>query len=188
MKLSCCALILSLSWSGPAAAIQAQQPPVNPDARVLADYTERIDKYMELRKRLARQAPAPKPTDKAAEIKASQEALAAKIREARAGAKQGEIFTPEASRLFRRLLSSETTGRGGTATRKAIEEDAPAKIALEVNAAYPEGQPLPTVPPNVLATLPQLPEDLEYRVIHRHLILRDVGANIILDVLPDAIR
>jgi hypothetical protein len=44
------------------------------------------------------------------------------------------------------------------------------------------------VPPNLLADLPKLPEDLEYRVIDRHLILRDVHANVIVDYVPNAIR
>ena len=31
------------------------------------------------------------------------------------------------------------------------------------NAPYPEGAPLSTVPPDLLAKLPKLPEPLEYR-------------------------
>ena len=63
-----------------------------------------------------------------------------------------------------------------------------ATVKFEVNATYPESQPLPTMPPNLLASLPKLPEDLEYRIIGRHLILRDVHANIIVDYIPNAIR
>jgi hypothetical protein len=44
------------------------------------------------------------------------------------------------------------------------------------------------VPANLLANLPQLPEDVEYRIVDKHLILRDVDANIIVDYIPDAIR
>jgi hypothetical protein len=69
-----------------------------------------------------------------------------------------------------------------------MKEDAPAKVPLKVNATYPEGKPLPTVPPNILENLPQLPEDLEYRIIDKHLILRDVDANLIIDYIPNAIR
>ncbi len=59
---------------------------------------------------------------------------------------------------------------------------------MKVNARYPEDAPLPTVPPNLLASLPQLPEDLEYRILGRNLILRDVHANVIVDFLPKAIQ
>jgi hypothetical protein len=61
-------------------------------------------------------------------------------------------------------------------------------VPLKVNAPYSEGAPLSTVPPNVLAALPQLPEALEYRVVGKHLILRDVKANIIVDFIPNAVR
>jgi hypothetical protein len=36
--------------------------------------------------------------------------------------------------------------------------------------------------------LPQLPEDVEYRIVGKTLILRDVDANIIVDFIPNAIR
>ena len=57
-----------------------------------------------------------------------------------------------------------------------------------MNAKYPSGETLPTVPPNLLANLPTLQKDVEYRVIGRTLILRDVDANIIVDFIPNAIR
>ena len=39
-----------------------------------------------------------------------------------------------------------------------------------------------TVPPNILAALPKLPEDLEYRFVNKHMILLDVHANLIVDL------
>jgi hypothetical protein len=71
-----------------------------------------------------------------------------------------------------------------------MKEDAPApkSVTLKVNARYPDSQPLPTMPPNILASLPRLPEQLEYRIIGRNLILRDVPANLIVDFIPNAIK
>jgi hypothetical protein len=40
---------------------------------------------------------------------------------------------------------------------------------------------LSTVPPNVLAVLPKLPDDLRYRFVGRHLVLLDVRSGLILD-------
>jgi hypothetical protein len=57
-----------------------------------------------------------------------------------------------------------------------------------VNATYPEGNPLPTVPATILQALPTLPPDVEYRIVDRNLILRDVDANIIVDFIPRVIR
>jgi hypothetical protein len=44
------------------------------------------------------------------------------------------------------------------------------------------------VPPNLLAALPELPDDVNYRFLGRDLVLHDTRANIILDEIPDAIR
>ena len=175
---------------GIAATVGGQAQKVNADAQVLQEFTKRIESYMDLHNRLEKKAPPLKTTDEPAKIKASQDGLAAAIRADRKGAKQGEIFTPEISVLVRRLMYPEVKGPDGAETKRAIKEDAPkpGTVAVKVNASYPEGAPLPSVPPNLLANLPKLPEDLEYRVIGDNLILRDVHANIIVDYLPKAIR
>ena len=48
-------------------------------------------------------------------------------------------------------------------------------------------QPLPTVPANVLITLPPLPEPLEYRIVGQHLLLLDTSADLIVDYILNAI-
>ena len=48
-------------------------------------------------------------------------------------------------------------------------------------------EPLATTPANLLANLPQLPMDVEYRIVGRHLLLRDVDANIIVDFIYNAL-
>ena len=53
---------------------------------------------------------------------------------------------------------------------------------------YLENATLPTVPSNLLLSLPHLPEELEYRIIGKHLILRDTGADLIVDFMTDAIK
>lgn len=181
-------LILTLGSAPSLGTARAQERAVNADAQVIADFKTRVDAYMDVHKRARREAPRLKPTENPEDIRDARQSLAEGIRTARAGAKQGDIFTPEAAQIFRRLLTPETTGPGGAQTKKAMEEDAPAAVPLKINAAYPEGKPLPTVPPNVLATLPQLPEELEYRFVHKDLILHDVPANLIVDFIPKAIR
>ena len=52
---------------------------------------------------------------------------------------------------------------------------------------YPTTLPLETVPGKLLRVLPQLPEVLEYRILGRHLILRDVKANLVVDFVRDAV-
>lgn len=188
-KLSRAGLVaLGIAWALALPTSSSAQDKVNPDARVLADFKTRVDAYMELHERVERESPPLKETRNPGEIKASQEAMAKKIRAARQSAKPGDIFTPEVRRLFRRLMYPEVKGPGAAETKEAIKEDAPKGVPMRVNAVYPENAPLPTVPPNLLAALPQLPDDLEYRIVGRHLILRDVHANVIVDYIPNAIQ
>ncbi len=178
-------LVCGALW---AASAPTSQQRVNADATILLTFKQRIDAYMELHRRLEKQAPALKAKSEPEEIKASQDALATAIRAERKTAKQGDVFTPEIAALFRRLMYPELKGPDGADTKKAIKDDAPAAVPLKVNTIYPDTAPLPTVPPNLLASVPQLPKDLEYRIVGRHLILRDVHANLIVDFIANAIR
>jgi hypothetical protein len=166
----------------------ATQPEANPEALVLVDFKKRIDQYMELHKDVEKGSAEQKETNDPERIRKAQVTLAERIRASRKDARPGDIFTPQIRSMFRRLMYPETKGAQGRETKAEIKEDAPAAITMKVNANYPEGKPLPTMPSNLLANLPQLPDSLEYRVIDKHLILRDVDANIIVDYIPNAIR
>jgi len=167
-------------------------PQTNADAQLLKDFKDRIDAYMKMHDKQEKGKADPKETSDPGKIKATQDALAAKIQAARKDAKPGDIFTPEIRDLFRRLIYPELKGPDAPETKTTIQkEDAgiPTKAeVLKVNAPYPEGKPLPTMPPNLLTRLPQLPEELEYRIINKDLILRDVNANLVVDFIPNAIR
>jgi len=166
-------------------AYAVQKPPVNPGAKVLLDFKERVDKYVELRKKADDSAPPLKKTDDAAELRAAQQALAERIGAARTPAKQGEIFTPEIAAYFRKLVRPELKETG---TKGAVRDDNPAGMPFQVNGPYPSKEALSTMPPNVLASLPRLPKDIEYRFVGKHLILRDVRANLIIDYIPNALN
>ena len=164
--------------------VVASQQSVNRDAEVMADFTARIGKYVELRKKADDDAPKLKETQDPAKIRMGQQTLAERIRSARAGAKQGDIFSPEISAQFRKLLKSEAKAQG---TKAAIHDDNPGKLLFNINGPYPDKEPLATVPPNVLQSLPPLPKDVDYRFVSKHLILRDSRANLIIDYIPNAI-
>lgn len=176
----------------PATPVQkATASPANPDSAILGDFNARLDKYIELQRGVAKTTPDIEETKKPVEIKVGQEALAAKISANRATAKQGEIFTPQIAALFRRLMNPELKGAEGRETKQALsEEDGEvAQVWLKINAIWPASEPLTTTPPNILAVLPQLPMEVEYRITNkRHLVLRDVDANIIVDFIYNVIR
>ena len=167
----------------------------NPDALVLQDFNKRVDAYMAIHKAAAKDSLPIKETTNPADIKAAQLALAATIRAARANARAGDILTPEIRNKFRRLMYPNLKGPAGRETREELTEDVkekdegqPKKVTFRVNAPYPEGNALPTTPSNILASLPRIPEELEYRIVEKNLILRDVQANIIVDFIPNAIQ
>jgi hypothetical protein len=164
---------------------------VNPDAGLVADFKKRVDEYVKLQKDAADEAPVDlKKTPKPGEIAVAEKSLAQKIREARVHAKRGDIFTPATQAMFRRLLRPQLTKGPDAADNKAIIKDdapEPKEVPFKVNAEYPKEAPLSTVPPDVLLTLPQLPKDVEYRFVGKHLILYDAKANLIIDFMLNAL-
>jgi hypothetical protein len=164
---------------------KATASPTNPDSDILEDFNARLDRYVKVQRALLKDVPL-KETSNPADINARQEVLGGQLKHIRKDAKQGDIFTPEVAALFKRLINPELKGAEGRETKSEITEEA-AAVQLKVNATYPSSQPLTTVPPNVLANLPQLPKDVEYRFVGKHLILRDVDANIIVDYIFNAI-
>jgi hypothetical protein len=172
------------------AMVQASsQTATNADAATLRDFQERINKYDEMHKAAAKGSAKPKESADPAKIMNAADTLAARIRDARPTAKQGDIFTPETQRIFRRLLAPPLKGEDGRDAKALIKDDAPApgSIPFKVNAKYPEGAPVPTVPANVLLSLPTLPRPLEYRIVGKHLLLLDTEAGIIVDYIQNAI-
>ena len=164
-------------------------PKVNPNAAVMADFKSRVDKYADLHKDLAKGDAKQKDQASAEQIDAQKKALTAKIQSARANAQQGDIFTAEMRPVFRRLLAPEMKGDEGRDAKAIIKDDAPAPgtVPFKVNAKYPEGQPIPTMPPNLLLNLPPLPEPLEYRVVGQHLLLLDTAADLVVDYILNVI-
>jgi hypothetical protein len=151
---------------------------------VMADFSARVWNYSELRSALEKGLPPLKVTDDPAEIRRAVTARAHTIREARTDAKEGDLFTQAISAAFRTALAMEMDAN----TWKSIMDDNPGNFSIRINHTYPEGKPLSTVPPNVLAALPRLPDDIEYRFVGRHLILLDRRAYLILDWIPFAIE
>jgi hypothetical protein len=166
--------------------------PKKEDAPVRKEFDKRINDYLKLRNSAKEGIPALKPKATPEEIQASKVALAQAIRSARSDARQGMVFTPEIQKHVLEILRSEMRGKQGAPAKKAAKqgnptEEVPSKpVAVKVNAPYPDNVPLSTVPPTLLLRLPDLPKELDYRFVGRHLILRDVGADVIVDYIPNA--
>ena len=163
---------------------------VNPDAGLLADFSAKVAAYNQLRKDLAKDSPQLKETTDPTQISNAEKALATKIRAARVNAKRGDIFTPATEAMFRRLIRPPMTkGPDATENKAIVKEDAPqaSEVPFKVNGEYPKDVSLSTVPPDVLKALPPLPENLQYRIVGKHLILLCTQGNLIVDYMLNAI-
>jgi len=183
------ALTVSCASVGYAQAPTTNDRPDNPVFKVQAwgfisaDFSERVSNYVELRTSLEKGLPVLTVTDDPGEIWRAQRALAKAIRVARAGARQGDIFTSTISAELRDVLLVETN----PATMAIIMDENPGDLSRRINRAYPTGQPFASMPAGMLAVLPRLPDDLQYRFLGRALILIDTRTNLIVDRMPCAI-
>jgi hypothetical protein len=152
----------------------------------LSQFEEQVAGYIKLRKLAVSQAPKVKSTSSAQKLAEAKKALASSIVNARPNATQGVIFTPQVAAEFRSLAKAATKGSDGVRVRKSLKHAEPTRvIAVRVNDSFP--LPLQSMPPTLLMHLPQLPMELEYRLVGRTLVLRDSQANLVVDFLPEAI-
>lgn len=157
------------------------------DAQALATMNDRLKDYVALHKKM--EEGLPKLPDEATpeQIDRNQRLLEQRVREARKSARQGDIFTPEATPVIKRLLAATFEGPEGRQLMGSILDENPVGMKLTVNARYPDTVPVSSMPPEILQTLPKLSEDMEYRFIGRHLILLDTHAHLIADFIEDAL-
>jgi hypothetical protein len=159
------------------------------DRQALADFQARVDRYAALHRQMEETTPPIVVSDDWSSIRESIDALAGKIQAARANAREGDVFTPEVERWFRRTLAECLAGVDIEGFLADINEEDWKDFVLvpQVNGRWPQGAPLPTMSPHLLAVLPQLPEELQYRFMDRDLILWDVHANVIVDFIREAL-
>jgi hypothetical protein len=157
------------------------------DAEALATMNDRIKEYIALHQKLERTLP-PVPKEATPEqIDQNQRAMEKLVRENRSTARPGDIFTPTSQPVIKRLLATIFGGPDGKQLKSSIMDENPVGIKFAVNARYPDTVPLSTVPPEVLQTLPKLPEELQYRFIGNRLIILDVHAHVVADFIEDAL-
>lgn len=170
----------------------SQQPPadvgrVNQAAQSMASLHARVEEYVKLHKKLESTLPSLPREATPQQIDSHQRALHKLIREARRNVQPGDVFTKDSRAVIRRLMAGVFSGSDGAQLKASIMDENPGRLRLSINDRYPDTVPLSTVPPQVLAGLPRLPPELEYRFIGRTLIMFDVHAHMIVDLVEDAI-
>ncbi|HEV2206657.1 MAG TPA: hypothetical protein VGR36_08955 [Candidatus Acidoferrales bacterium] len=158
------------------------------DAQGFKEFSARVQEYVRLHDRIEKTLPKLKNSASSQDIADHERALAAKIREARSGARVGDIFTHDASEAFVDAIAAEFHGPTGRSARATIQQGEPIKnVDLEVNQMYPKALPYTSVPPTLLLKLPKLPGEVEYRIVDHDLLLLDVKANLVVDILREAL-
>ena len=132
--------------------------PLTPaDAEALATMNVRLKEYVALHVKLEQSLPT-LPTEATPEqIDKNQRAFESLVRASRATAKPGDIFTPEARPVIKRLLATMFHGPQGRQLKAALRGEEPADpvaLKLSVNCRYPDAVPLSTVPPQASPDAP----------------------------------
>jgi hypothetical protein len=160
---------------------------VNADAALSVEFLKSVEAYVELHKKLEATLPQRPEHGTPQEITAYEDSLARLIVAARSRVKRGDLLSQKVRSYFRRQIGGVLRGPDGAAIRHSVLEENPGKVQLRVNARYPDGVPLSTVPAQILGALPKLPQHIEYRFIGDRLLLLDVHSQLIVDYMTDAL-
>ena len=154
---------------------------------VASEFEKRAKDYSQLRERLERELPKLPKQASPEQIETHKAKLLKSVQTARAGARQGDIFTPDAIALIRGVIKTQFQGRDRAELRKSVFEAETQGVPIKVNAAYPESKELIEMPPSLLLALPQLPKQLRYRFVGTSMLLVDRENNLIVDYMTNAL-
>src|ERR1035438_9502050 len=177
-----------LAFVAPGFPRRARDPQDSEAARDFKPFLDRVRAYVKMQKSLDASLPTLKPTKDPAQIVEHQRALARKIADARRDSLQGDIFTHEATERFRKIIHKIFEGPEGHLARKTMQQDTPFKVVpMHVNDVFPDNIPLTTTPPTLMLKLPELPPELAYMFVGRDLVLKDNRAELVVDLITNAL-
>jgi hypothetical protein len=150
-----------------------------------------VKAYLALRHEVSAAVPELTVTADPAKLRRAENGLADRLSTARKHARPGEIFSDDVGHLFRGDIRAALRAFGISAAEilAANRWDAATTRAhdISVNARFPWNSGW-DVPACILEVLPPTPEVLEYRLVGRDLLLIDVGADLVVDVLRRAVE
>lgn len=164
-----------------------EQPPGR--AALVARFNQRVHAYVALHRKVERLLPPQQIFTDPAEARRSMVGVANAMRALRPNAAEGDVFDTEIGNLFRDDIWQGLRQAG-------ID---PEELAAEMVPEMPGDYPPPAVngnfswalaneiPPCVLRVLPELPIELQYRFVGVDLVLIDLHANLVVDILRDAL-
>ena len=182
VRAACVAAILFAAATGYAQSLPLTDPPT-------MTFMAATREYAIAHRRIEQRIGPIQITDRPETIRHAIDAMAAAIRAERPEARQGDLFTPALARELRVRIDQALRAHGFTAAdvlAEAAEGPDPSTLTLRVNGSFPWvlGQ---AMFPCVTGALPPLPPELQYRVVGSDLLLIDVHASLIVDILPNAL-
>lgn len=176
----------SVATTGARPNLPVEEQAPDPTARGAATkaFLDRMAEYVAFHNNVAKMVPPLKETPDPEQLAKRQAALAAAMIKQRPDAKEGDFLIKQYQPYLRQIVTQDFSKRA-RADRKALIVELPKGVTIGVNMVYPTVLPLATFPGNLLKQLPELPPELEYRIVGRSLVLRDVEANVIVDLMRD---
>ena len=136
-------------------------------------FQQRVEEYAVLHRTLAASLP--------------RTSLASAIIAARPTARQGDIFTADVTRFFRIVMEETGSAADLGGITPLMDEDGRLLAGAHpaIHTPFPAWETR-EVATSTLFMLPTLPRELEYRIVGYDLVLWDVSADLIIDVVPYA--
>jgi hypothetical protein len=158
-------------------------PAPRPDAQVMSAFQKHIGEYMEIHRMAAAGLGDPVFCADPEELTRQSAALAAAIRDARPLADEGDIFTAAIAAAFRARIAKAVHTSKFTLVAPAEQDEG---FGVAVHNAIRAGVWDYAWAP-ILHALPDLPPELEYQFVDRHLVLVDVRAGLVVDLIRYAL-
>lgn len=160
------------------------------DADGVLRFLRAAEDYTFMHRQIERRLPALEVNANPETIRRAIDAMAAAVRAARPDARQGDLFNPAVEAAIRLRIVRALRVHGFTPDDVMASELAegvdPGAVTLRVNGRFPWAIGTAMFP-CVLEALPPLPPELQYRIVGRDLVLIDIHASLIVDILPFAL-
>ena len=157
------------------------------DAAASKEFADAIAKYMAMRQTLHSEALGPVKNSSSSELNDASDVLAGSIQRARRDASVGSIFNESVAAMIKRHIAETVRSEHLVSALADIDDEGTAGPSPKLHLRLPVTAQMATMPPALLKVLPPLPKALEYRILGRYLVLRDVDASLIIDYIPMAV-
>jgi hypothetical protein len=157
------------------------------EKQVINEFEKQAKDYSKFRERIEERMPKLPKEATAKQIESHKVSFQKAVQSARSDAKQGDIFTPAAAQLIRKIIKNEFKGKDRLELRKTVFEAETSGVPVKINFPYPDSKELGEMPPTLLLSLPQLPKQLRYRFVGGNFLLVDRENSLIVDYMTNAL-